>query len=79
MSKYSTDEIIESLQSVMNVIYAEHAYEAIARLRAADALLSAAKDIMEHPIPDGSFELRLGLSKLRKAISAYEEERDGKV
>jgi hypothetical protein len=73
MNKYSTDEIVKSLQGVMNVIYAEPAYEAIARLRAADALLRAAKAVKmavivyASPHDNAAFE---------KAMSAYEGKED---
>ena len=65
--RFTTDEIIESLQSVMNVLFAERAYSTIARLRAADKLCEAAiaaKGFIE--IYGGTTE------RLSKAITEYD-------
>ena len=51
--RFTTDEIIESLQSVMNVLFAECAYSAIARLRAADKLCEAAQRKINIQAMDG--------------------------
>jgi hypothetical protein len=69
--RFTTDEIIESLQSVMNVLFAERAYSTIAKLRAADRLCEAAKGLgwMRTIYP------HIDLSKISKAIADYKEKK----
>ena len=85
--RFTTDEIIESLQSVMNVLFAERAYSTIARLRAADKLCEAAQRKINIQAMDGGLwfvaitaseeYLQNALRELHfvieKAVADYEE------
>ena len=87
MSKYSTDELANALEADFkrpgNSLSRFQVDAICFRLRAADALLSAAKEWKEAHLSGTILEQgRAGArlrAALRKAISAYEEERDGKV
>jgi len=95
MSKYSTDDLVELLRTYTDtqgplnevvIIDEDEADTIISRLRAADALLSAAKTTCLHfkrmsLYPDINFmgdDEHEAWRLLRTAISAYEEERDGR-